>query len=319
MALLTVAFTLLYNAQPVYADETPAEQQYPQEIHSGCSHSDALYHFYATGNTYVPEYWYQIGDPEYFVEGMFYNGDSEAEGPYHGEKTKLCAEGTSERYPTDFFKNGYAEGWYYFGGDGFYFCTDKAEADKAAAESVVAKINAIGTVEYTGESKEKIDEARTAYDALTTDQKALVTAAQLTVLTDAETEYAALKADSLRTEITADMIDAVPAKTYTGSAIEPDVTVKDGDTVLTKDVDYTVSYSKNISAGNAEIKVTGINKYKGETTVSFVINPADTDSNDHNKDSSWIHKIFLAVAEMLKFVFQVVYYVALDVLDSLSK
>ena len=71
---------------------------------------------------------------------------------------------------------------------------EKDVADTAAAAAAVAKINAIGKVEYTDESKAKIDEARAAYDALTDDQKAKVTADQLKVLTDAETEYARLEA-----------------------------------------------------------------------------------------------------------------------------
>ena len=71
---------------------------------------------------------------------------------------------------------------------------EKDVADTAAAAAAVAKINAIGKVEYTDESKAKIDEARAAYDALTDEQKAKVTADQLKVLTDAETAYADLKA-----------------------------------------------------------------------------------------------------------------------------
>ena len=69
-----------------------------------------------------------------------------------------------------------------------------ATADKAAADAAAAKIGAIGTVEYTDASKAKIDEARAAYDALTGDQKALVSAETVKVLTDAEAAYAALKA-----------------------------------------------------------------------------------------------------------------------------
>ncbi len=61
--------------------------------------------------------------------------------------------------------------------------------DEDEVAAVVAKINAIGTVEATAACKEKIEEARAAYDALTEAQKALVTAAQLKVLTDAEEEY----------------------------------------------------------------------------------------------------------------------------------
>ena len=63
-----------------------------------------------------------------------------------------------------------------------------AELDQMAADEVIAKITAIGTVTYTPESKALIDAARTAYDALTAVQQALVT--NYSTLTDAETTYA---------------------------------------------------------------------------------------------------------------------------------
>ena len=69
---------------------------------------------------------------------------------------------------------------------------EKAAADKAAADDVIAKINAIGEVAYTEACKNLIDAARNAYNALTADQKALVT--NYEVLTTAETTYANLKA-----------------------------------------------------------------------------------------------------------------------------
>jgi hypothetical protein len=50
---------------------------------------------------------------------------------------------------------------------------DKAAADKAAADAVTEKIAAIGTV--TKDSKTAIESARAAYDALTAEQKTLVT------------------------------------------------------------------------------------------------------------------------------------------------
>ena len=65
----------------------------------------------------------------------------------------------------------------------------KAAADKAAADAVVAQINAIG--EVTLNSKAAIDAARAAYEALTADQKALVT--KLDALTAAETRLQELK------------------------------------------------------------------------------------------------------------------------------
>ena len=88
---------------------------------------------------------------------------------------------------------------------------EKDVADTAAAAAAVAKINAIGKVEYTDESKAKIDEARAAYDALTDDQKAKVTADQLKVLTDAETEYARLEAAAEKAAADQDAANAVIA------------------------------------------------------------------------------------------------------------
>ena len=65
-----------------------------------------------------------------------------------------------------------------------------AEENYGKVDEVVGKINAIGDVEYTPESKALIDAARTAYDALTDFQKSLVP--NLDTLVAKETEYKAL-------------------------------------------------------------------------------------------------------------------------------
>ncbi|MBR3667269.1 MAG: Ig-like domain-containing protein [Ruminococcus sp.] len=67
---------------------------------------------------------------------------------------------------------------------------DKAAADQAAADKVIKLIDAIGNVEKTNTSENKIVAARAAYDALTDEQKALVT--NYTVLTKAESAYKTL-------------------------------------------------------------------------------------------------------------------------------
>ena len=58
---------------------------------------------------------------------------------------------------------------------------------------------------------------------------------------------------------------SIPAEyfVYSGTAKEPAVVVKDGEQTLTKDQDYTVSYSNNINAGEntAVATVTGIGNY----------------------------------------------------------
>ena len=66
---------------------------------------------------------------------------------------------------------------------------DKKEKDQKAAKEVIAKIAAIGTV--TLDSEDAIIEAREAYDALTEDQKVLVT--NYDVLTAAEAAYEQLE------------------------------------------------------------------------------------------------------------------------------
>ena len=65
--------------------------------------------------------------------------------------------------------------------------TYKDLEDQAQANATIDLINEIGTVEYKETCKAKIDAARTAYDALSTEGKALVTNYQK--LTDAEAQY----------------------------------------------------------------------------------------------------------------------------------
>ena len=68
-------------------------------------------------------------------------------------------------------------------------------------------------------------------------------------------------------------VESIADQTYTGSALTPKVVVKEGSKVLTKNVDYTVSYSNNINVGTASVKITGKGSYKGSYTVNFKILP----------------------------------------------
>jgi len=79
-------------------------------------------------------------------------------------------------------------------------------------------------------------------------------------------------------------------QTYTGSAIEPTVTVKDGQTELTLGTDYTVAYSNNVNAGTAIVTVTAVgtsSNYSGETTKNFTIQKADIEVSAPNVDRSF--------------------------------
>lgn len=69
-------------------------------------------------------------------------------------------------------------------------------------------------------------------------------------------------------------IIGIASRTYTGQPIEPDVTVKDGSTVLENATDYTVAYADNVDAGIATVTIKAVatsEKYAGETTTTFTI------------------------------------------------
>ena len=65
-----------------------------------------------------------------------------------------------------------------------------------------------------------------------------------------------------------------PDKTYTGLSIQPVVVPVDGNTALTEDRDYTVSYGANTNVGKATIRVTGTGNYAGTVSKEWNITPA---------------------------------------------
>lgn len=67
------------------------------------------------------------------------------------------------------------------------------------------------------------------------------------------------------------------AATYDETAHTPAVMVKDGETALILDTDYTVAYENNINAGEAAVAVTGKGNYEGIVTRTFTIHPAAPD------------------------------------------
>ncbi|MDO5590586.1 MAG: fibronectin type III domain-containing protein [Lachnospiraceae bacterium] len=156
---------------------------------------------------------------------------------------------------------------------------DKADAaDAAAAKEVTEKIDAIG--EVTLESEGAIKEARTAYDALTDTQKALVT--NKDVLEKAENTWKELKDAKDKN----DAIEAATPKTidlsktrftYNGKTQKPKVTVKNAKGKVIPASNYTVKYSgkcKNVGAYKMTLTFKG--DYKGTKTKTFVIEPKTT-------------------------------------------
>ena len=74
--------------------------------------------------------------------------------------------------------------------------------------------------------------------------------------------------------------------TYDGKAKTPTVTVKDGETKLTLDKDYTVSYTNNIDAGDntAIVTITGAGIYTINETRTFSIKQAPLTITAQNKE-----------------------------------
>ena len=66
-------------------------------------------------------------------------------------------------------------------------------------------------------------------------------------------------------------VSSIGNQTYTGSAITPTITVKDGTKTLVNGTDYSVSYSNNVNAGTATVTITGKGKYSGTKNVTFTI------------------------------------------------
>lgn len=64
---------------------------------------------------------------------------------------------------------------------------------------------------------------------------------------------------------------------YSGNAVTPNPTVKNGSRNLTKDTDYTVTYSNNVSAGTASMVIAAKDGsgYTGSKTVTYTIAPYD--------------------------------------------
>lgn len=71
-------------------------------------------------------------------------------------------------------------------------------------------------------------------------------------------------------------VDPSNPPVYTGQAIEPAVTVRDGDVSVTAVTDYTLRYTDNVNAGTATVTVAGAGNYAGSTgTATFTIDKAD--------------------------------------------
>ncbi len=141
-----------------------------------------------------------------------------------------------------------------------------AKANAEAAEAAEKAIADIGTV--TLDSKEKIDAAKAAYEALTDDQKALVSDASKKALSDAEAAYEELvkadekaKADQAAAEAVEKAINDIgPVKKESADAVKA---ARDAYNALTDDQKKLVSEDavKTLEAAEAAIEALNNNQF----------------------------------------------------------
>lgn len=86
--------------------------------------------------------------------------------------------------------------------------------------------------------------------------------------------------------LTADMIADIPSQHYTGHPIHPEPEIKDGNTALEKDKDFTYSYDTNTSSEQGgKVTITGKGNYKGMASKSFnIVNEITEITEDDLKD-----------------------------------
>lgn len=80
----------------------------------------------------------------------------------------------------------------------------------------------------------------------------------------------------VKKSVTALSYSSVGDKTYSGKDQKPSVTVRNGSVRLTKNKDYTITYSKNKNIGTAVITIKGKGSYTGTKKITFKILPKKT-------------------------------------------
>lgn len=84
--------------------------------------------------------------------------------------------------------------------------------------------------------------------------------------------------NKLALDLSSFSIADISSYSYTGSAIMPPITVKNGLVTLTEGSEYTVSYKNNVNAGTATVVVRGVGNCFGTITKTFKILPAEIKS-----------------------------------------
>lgn len=83
-------------------------------------------------------------------------------------------------------------------------------------------------------------------------------------------------------------LDSIPEQTFTGAAVEPQITVRFGSLLLTKNTDFLAAYENNVAEGAATVVLTGTGNYTGTISGSFAIKakPQQTPAPDSTQTPS---------------------------------
>ena len=90
-------------------------------------------------------------------------------------------------------------------------------------------------------------------------------------------------------------IRCIAKQSYTGSAIEPNVSVTYEGVSLRKDIDYTVTYKDNVEIGTATYVVQGIGHFKG--TMSGTFNIIGDSEVKEDKVMAFVERIYIFVLD----------------------
>lgn len=74
---------------------------------------------------------------------------------------------------------------------------------------------------------------------------------------------------------------------YTGTTLQPEITLTDNAKILKKDTDYTVKYSNNTEIGTATVQINGKGNYTGSITKTFnIVEKAIENTNGNNQNTN---------------------------------
>lgn len=154
----------------------------------------------------------------------------------------------------------------------------KVAVDTAELSKLLAECEGLEEKDYTAESWAAFTEALEAAKEAAAKEDAKQ--AEINSAKDnlkAAKEALVLKEEQEKTGLWAEDIEPL---TYTGTALKPEVTVYDGNTLLKLNKDYKVSYSNNKAVGTAKVTITGKGNYQGAITKNFEIVAKDINDED---------------------------------------